>query len=366
MRKKILVVSPWYYPNFCTGGTAVAAYNFTSKLHEMSNVKVLTTSKAASSYKKVRNRIPNIRYLNPLFKWLPRSEIFSMRIIFYLLLNAHKYDLVWLHSSRNPYTVATFVNSIFKNSKYMITPHGSYLETWINEIGHPKFKKLYNFCVEKFIVKKAASIHFLSQHEAENSWGASLTKSIVFPNFVSYHDYQIKSFNSKNFKLIFVGRIHPQKNLLNLVKAVSRLKNFTLDIYGVLDDVEYFKKIKPYLGQQISFKGFIEHDELQRIYNKYDLLVMPSIVEGVSMALLEAMSQSIPALISTGHANVNEIMSKNASFVSEIDVEAITKKLASINRTSLKKISENSYNFYYKFYSPHSIERILKKLVQNL
>ena len=51
---------------------------------------------------------------------------------------------------------------------------------------------------------------------------------------------------------------------------------------------------------------------------------------------------------------------------SDFNIEAITKKLASINRTSLKKISENSYNFYYKFYSPQSIERILKKLVQNL
>ena len=50
---------------------------------------------------------------------------------------------------------------------------------------------------------------------------------------------------SETLKLVFLSRIHPIKNLEFIIKLLNQLAiKYKLDIYGGIDDHEYYEKIR--------------------------------------------------------------------------------------------------------------------------
>jgi glycosyltransferase involved in cell wall biosynthesis len=81
-----------------------------------------------------------------------------------------------------------------------------------------------------------------------------------------------------------------------LSAAVWEERNWKLNIYGVGQDQKHLESlIKFYnLGHKVFMKGF---HPVSEIWNENQLLIMPSYNEGVALALLEAMSHGIPAVV---------------------------------------------------------------------
>ena len=99
----------------------------------------------------------------------------------------------------------------------------------------------------------------------------------------------------KNNKLSFVffSRIHPSKNLIELVRIWKRddFFDYTLDIYGEIDDVKYFENFKDEIknSKNINYKGKINNN-LNLKLSKYDIFFHPSESENFGLVILEAMS----------------------------------------------------------------------------
>ena len=111
---KIIIVSPWFYPHLERGGTPIAAYNFALGLAKSGNdVTVLTTSNYAnrkfSATSNYNSKNLNIVYADPLLKFTPRSELMSFRLLLNLVLISDKNTLVYVHTSRNLYSIFSFV-----------------------------------------------------------------------------------------------------------------------------------------------------------------------------------------------------------------------------------------------------------------
>lgn len=107
-------------------------------------------------------------------------------------------------------------------------------------------------------------------------------------------------------RIIFVGRLHPQKNLFNLIEAVS-VNNLTLDIYGngELHDelLAHAKKI----NAKVNFMGVVPNNELPDILNLYRYYILPSFYEGTPKTLLEAMACGL-VCIGTDIEGINQII----------------------------------------------------------
>jgi glycosyltransferase involved in cell wall biosynthesis len=99
-------------------------------------------------------------------------------------------------------------------------------------------------------------------------------------------------------KLIAVGGLRFPKNQIYLINAFKKLKNlaFELHIYGTGAQEAELKAIAAEANVNIVFMG--EISDIKAIIKEYDIYVMPSISEGFSLSILEAMSMEMPLLIS--------------------------------------------------------------------
>lgn len=97
-----------------------------------------------------------------------------------------------------------------------------------------------------------------------------------------------------------VGRLFPDKGHEDLFKALLMLKdefpNLILLIVGDGPYAEYLKALRDAMGLQdrVIFAG-VRHD-MKRVYEALHIFVMPSIREGLPMALLEAMLAGVPVV----------------------------------------------------------------------
>lgn len=120
-----------------------------------------------------------------------------------------------------------------------------------------------------------------------------------------------------------VGRLHKQKNQLFLIDAFKllhdRLPNSRLVIAGQGGLQEQLQKhIDDYgLCDEITLLG--ELTNTSELYQALDLFAFPSLYEGLSIALLEAQANGLPAVISTGNPQ-NAVVNSN---VHRIDVDSI-------------------------------------------
>lgn len=129
-------------------------------------------------------------------------------------------------------------------------------------------------------------------------------KSIVIPNGVSKFwfnniNYQQKEIDSRNVKIISVGVINRNKNVLNAIKACSQIMkdesiNIQFYLVGSISDYNYFNKIMKY--KFVKYFGYITQDELLSLYKNSDMFVMPSIHETFGLVYVEAMSQGLPVI----------------------------------------------------------------------
>jgi len=113
-----------------------------------------------------------------------------------------------------------------------------------------------------------------------------------------------KYFNFPNDAFIVgnVGRLSDQKNQKTLIKAISLLeKEVHLAIAG---EGELRGELENYASElQISHRvhliGEIEYEKMPLFFKSIDIFAMPSKFEGLSNALIEAMSYSLPVICSS-------------------------------------------------------------------
>jgi glycosyltransferase involved in cell wall biosynthesis len=102
-------------------------------------------------------------------------------------------------------------------------------------------------------------------------------------------------------KILYVGRLSPEKNLETLVAAVAKLAGrfeLGLTVVGAGALRERLERMAGELGVSLEIVPFADHLALPAIYRSADVFVLPSLTEGHSKVLLEAMSCGLPCVAS--------------------------------------------------------------------
>jgi glycosyltransferase involved in cell wall biosynthesis len=122
----------------------------------------------------------------------------------------------------------------------------------------------------------------------------------------------------KHRYLLFVGRLSPEKGVHYLLKAYQEVEDdLLLVIAGDLDHYpDYSRELKALANDRVLFLGQINKDELAELYSSAYLFVLPSISEGMSIALLEAMSFGLCPVVSDIEENVDVVGDFGYSFPS--------------------------------------------------
>lgn len=113
--------------------------------------------------------------------------------------------------------------------------------------------------------------------------------------------------------MLALGTVEPRKNLVTLVEAVKILREkygsrYQLVVAGAAGwkTSEIYASLKRtgLTGGEVVFPGYIEEDDLPRLYSGAVVFAMPSVYEGFGLPLLEAMACGVPVVSSDADALV--------------------------------------------------------------
>ncbi len=133
--------------------------------------------------------------------------------------------------------------------------------------------------------------------------------------------------------VLYIGSFSPRKNILNLIRAFSKVciknKDIKLVIIGKKGE-PYYKYlnecIKLNIKDRVIFTGFIKTHDLPYFYNSSLLFVYPSFYEGFGLPPLEAMASGTPSIVSNV-TSMPEILKDHAVYINPYDADDIYEKI---------------------------------------
>jgi sugar transferase (PEP-CTERM/EpsH1 system associated) len=136
---------------------------------------------------------------------------------------------------------------------------------------------------------------------------------------------------------VMVGRLSPEKDVESLVRATALVArdqpNFRLEVAGggpLLADLRQ-RAGDLGLGRQVRFLGEVR--EVPSLLARAALFVMPSLREGISLAILEAMARGLPVIATRVGGNPEVIADgETGLLVPPRDPQALARALAALGR----------------------------------
>ena len=210
------------------------------------------------------------------------------------------------------------------------------------------FEKLAYKLADKIVVTRDEDKQYIIQRYKIRS-----KKITVIPNWVDIELFKpMKGVAKEANRIIFVGRLEKQKNVLSLVRAVKTIPNAKLYIFGSGSlENEIRKEIEDF--SNIHLMGVIPHEKLPYELNKSEIFILPSLYEGHPKALLEAMACGLP-VIGSKVEGVSEIIEDGVNgLLCDPTPEDIRRKIICLlsDRSLRERLGRTARSFIVKNYS---------------
>lgn len=152
--------------------------------------------------------------------------------------------------------------------------------------------------------------------------GVAADKVVVIPNGVDPQKYCPGASASKrelaaDRLFIYQGRIAPEKNIEALLKAWKRIKMGDRAKLAIVGNGPLLSTLQPAYGAEhgILWLGFIAEEQRRiDLLRSADVFILPSLVEGLSLSLLEAMACGVACLATDAGAD-GEVLENGAGIV---------------------------------------------------
>jgi glycosyltransferase involved in cell wall biosynthesis len=135
--------------------------------------------------------------------------------------------------------------------------------------------------------------------------------------------------------LFCAARLSPEKGISFLIRALKELsdrgKELELRLAGNGPSRDQLKELANNLGvsENVKFIGFLNEDEIIGELRAADLFVLPSFIEGIPVAAMEAMAVGVPVIV-TNIAGTSELVEdgKTGLLIRPSDSHALTDAIA--------------------------------------
>ena len=129
--------------------------------------------------------------------------------------------------------------------------------------------------------------------------------------------------------LLFAGRISPEKQVDRLIEAAKPLLgDIKLAIAGGSSySADYIEKVKKLADENVVFLGQVDHETVHELYSHCHTFILPSVMEGLSIALLEAVSFGA-CIVTTDIPENREVVGDAGLYFDVQDTEGLRSQLA--------------------------------------
>jgi len=282
-------------------------------------------------------------------------------------LNNNDVDVINIHTSREwlffkDVNLAKHINRKFKKN-VVLTVHVGAVGTVFNRI------KLFKSSLLNIMNTNIAKIVFLSQEMREDFIALGIDKQRTEVLYNPHNMIPVKNKDKlermANLHLLFVGALHREKGILELLEALCHLDNidFHMDICGLNTDDSIrgdLERYKESLGGRVTFHGYVQGSKKTALFERADVLLLPSYHEGMPLVVLEALASRC-AVVSTRVGTTPEILTEDNALWVEVksskDIEEAVRKLE-VDRGYMEKMKVMNLQLSEKFSIGKHIEEL--------
>jgi glycosyltransferase involved in cell wall biosynthesis len=316
------------------------------------------------------------------------SYSFSTKLKKWLQQNIVKYDLVIIHGIWQYHSHIASLECRKKKVPYYVYTHGM-LDPWFRKKYPLKhLKKLgYWLLVEKNVINNSQAVIFTCEEE----------RILARQSFPFYHpEEHVTTYGTAGCKfeqshtrqlfydrypalkgkkiILFMGRIHEKKGCDILLESFSNIlseqDDFHLFFAGP-DDSHYARKMKDEcnrlnLSKYVTWGGMLQGEIKWGAYNASYLFCLPSHQENFGIVVAEALSCSLPVIISNKVNIWREIETEKAGLVSNDTVESFSKKLSefvTLKEQVIYDYKTNALNCYEKHFDISNVASTFYKII---
>ena len=235
------------------------------------------------------------------------------------------------------------------SGKKILTLHGIYSEQI--DMLHGKTTGKLSSSYEKDALTWADEITVITK-EAYDHYTKLGFKVTHVPNAINISSLPQQKDRRYEKQIIFAGRLSKEKGILNLLEAAKKLPD---DIHMLIlgsgpeeDKVKEFVKSKP----NLHFLGYQPKEKTISLIRGSDVLIQPSIIEGTSSTILEAMACKTP-IIATNTGGNKEVLENNKTgiLVEPDAAETILEKTLDLlsNKQISQELGEEAFKQVQKY-----------------
>ena len=189
--------------------------------------------------------------------------------------------------------IGTLATIGLKNVHCVETYHSQYRNYWLEN-------KLLSLFIERYICCSDSAYEEMKKRFNPPSNKTFAVQNGIPINKIKHGASLGKTKKKHGIQILSVGRLSAQKNFHITAAAFSRLKNGEDICYRIVGSgVEQKKIIEAANGSSIlEMVGTLSRNDVLSEVKQADIVVMPSLWEGLSIFMLEAMALSAPLMLS--------------------------------------------------------------------
>jgi glycosyltransferase involved in cell wall biosynthesis len=288
--------------------------------------------------------------------------VFSARLARYIAQNRGKFSLVNLHAPAGMiYGVRHRLNRNSDDPPYVMTLHGleerrvrvmrreankgrAWNFGWTNRLWH----RVYHFPRFRWSIRTADAAHVFSRdvwNLLQLEYGLDPERCAYIPNGVEGRFFTPREYRrGENLRLLYPGTWLDQRGIFYLRDAMRKLgpqlPGLTLTIAGPGFPAE---EIARFFGEELATRIIVRPavpaENMPALYSDHDVLLFPSLMEGLPNVLLEAMASGMP-VVTTETCGMPDVVEDgfNGLLIQPADAPAIERAVLKLaNSEELRK-----------------------------